>query len=255
VDEAAFFAYQHYGDFLGRMPDEAGLRFWSAEVEHCGTDAGCLAEKRVNVSAAFFLSIEFQETGYLAYRMYKAAYGNLPGAPVPVRRDEMMSDAQRLGQGVAVGIGDWSARLEANKEAYAAEFVTSARFAAAFPPTLAPAEFVARLNANTGGALTPAEADALAAELSADNTLTRRARVLRRVAENAEFGRREKNRAFVLMQYFGYLRRDPNSGPDADFGGYHFWLTKLNDHGGDFHRAEMVKAFITSGEYRARFGQ
>jgi len=56
------------------------------------------------------------------------------------------------------------------------------------------------------------------------------------------------------MQYFGYLRRDPNTGPDTNFDGYHFWLNKLNDFNGNFVNAEMVKAFILSGEYRKRFG-
>ena len=76
-----------------------------------------------------------------------------------------------------------------------------------------------------------------------------RAGVVRRVAENEEFVRREFNPAFVLMQYFGYLRRDPD--PE----GYAFWLSKLEQFGGDFQRAEMVKAFLSSIEYRARFGQ
>jgi hypothetical protein len=83
-----------------------------------------------------------------------------------------------------------------------------------------------------------------------------RAEVLRAVAEDADFDAREKNRAFVLMQYFGYLRRNPNDAPEPglNFDGYDFWLTKLNDHGGNFVSAEMVKGFITSGEYRQRFG-
>jgi hypothetical protein len=51
------------------------------------------------------------------------------------------------------------------------------------------------------------------------------------------------------MQYFGYLRRDP------DEVGYNFWLSKLNDFSGDYIAAEMVKAFVTSTEYRQRFGQ
>jgi hypothetical protein len=56
------------------------------------------------------------------------------------------------------------------------------------------------------------------------------------------------------MQFFGYLRRDPNSGPDKDYTGYEFWLAKLNQFNGNFVSAEMVKAFITSAEYRQRFG-
>ena len=50
------------------------------------------------------------------------------------------------------------------------------------------------------------------------------------------------------MEYFGYLRRDP------DTAGFNFWLNKLNAFGGNFIAAEMVKAFITSNEYRQRFG-
>ncbi len=56
------------------------------------------------------------------------------------------------------------------------------------------------------------------------------------------------------MQYFGYLRRDPNNGNgDTDYTGYDFWLTKLNQFGGNFTNADMVKSFIVSGEYRGRF--
>jgi len=74
------------------------------------------------------------------------------------------------------------------------------------------------------------------------------------VAENSTLIQNEMNRAFVLMEYFGYLRRNPNEGPDVDYTGYDFWLTKLNQSNGDFIKAEMVKAFISSREYRQRFG-
>jgi hypothetical protein len=56
------------------------------------------------------------------------------------------------------------------------------------------------------------------------------------------------------MQYFGYLRRNPNDSPNTDYSGYFFWLTKLNQFGGNYISAEMVKAFITSTEYQQRFG-
>ena len=81
-----------------------------------------------------------------------------------------------------------------------------------------------------------------------------RGRALRRVAENATLANLESNRAFVLMQFYGYLRRNPNDLPDSDYTGYDFWLTKLNQFNGNFNAAEMVKAFITSLEYRQRFG-
>ena len=81
-----------------------------------------------------------------------------------------------------------------------------------------------------------------------------RATVLRKIAESQFFASTEFNRAFVLMQYFGYLRRNPNDTPDTDYTGYDFWLTKLDQFKGDYIAAEMVKAFISSSEYRRRFG-
>jgi len=77
--------------------------------------------------------------------------------------------------------------------------------------------------------------------------------VLRAIAENNNLKKAEFNKAFVLMQYFGYLRRNPDDLPDHDFSGFNFWLGKLNDFNGDFIKAEMVKAFIDSIEYRQRF--
>ena len=130
-------------------------------------------------------------------------------------------------------------------------------FATAFPTLLSPAQFVSQLFVN--GSVTQSTSDrntAIAEFGSATNTsdVAARARALRDVAENASLNNQEFNRAFVLMQYIGYLRRNPNDAPDADYTGYDFWLTKLNAFNGNFVAAEMVKAFITSGEYRQRFG-
>ena len=72
--------------------------------------------------------------------------------------------------------------------------------------------------------------------------------------KNQAFYDAEYNAAFVETQSFGYLRRNPQDPPDNNLNGYNFWLNKLNEFGGDFRRAEMVKAFLVSGEYRQRFG-
>ena len=73
-----------------------------------------------------------------------------------------------------------------------------------------------------------------------------RALVLRQVIDNAAFTQSEYNPSFVLMEYFGYLRRDP------DAGGYDFWLDVLNTReAGNY--SGMVCAFITSAEYQRRF--
>jgi hypothetical protein len=81
-----------------------------------------------------------------------------------------------------------------------------------------------------------------------------RAQVLRAIAEDSDLFAGEKNRAYVLTQFIGYLRRNPNDPPDLDYTGYDFWLGKLNQFNGNFVNAEMVKAFIVSGEYQGRFG-
>ncbi|PYS56853.1 MAG: hypothetical protein DMF76_23800, partial [Acidobacteria bacterium] len=79
IDAAQFFVWQHYLDFLNREPDPSGLAFWTNEINSCGSNAQCIEAKRINVSAAYFLSIEFQQTGYLVERIYKAAYGDASG--------------------------------------------------------------------------------------------------------------------------------------------------------------------------------
>ncbi len=68
VDQTIFFVEQQYRDFLGREADDSGLGFWSANIADCNGDASCVERQRINTSAAFFLSIEFQETGYMLYR-------------------------------------------------------------------------------------------------------------------------------------------------------------------------------------------
>ncbi|HEX8292158.1 MAG TPA: carboxypeptidase regulatory-like domain-containing protein, partial [Pyrinomonadaceae bacterium] len=249
LDSSEFFVRQHYADFLNREPDAPGLNFWVGEIEGCGADLQCREVKRINVSAAFFLSIEFKETGYLVYRLHQAAHG----AGRALRPRTFLKDTREIGRGVVVGAPGWEEQLEANKRAFIDDFVLRPEFLLPYPTTLPPGHFVDALNANTGGSLTQGERDSLAAAL-ASGALTR-AGVLRAVAENAEFSRRETNRAFVLMQYFGYLRRSPAEPPDSDFSGWQFWLDKLNEFNGNFIQAEMVKAFITSDEYRRRFAR
>jgi hypothetical protein len=145
--------------------------------------------------------------------------------------------------------------LETNRQAFINEFVTRPLFVALYPQTMSAAAFVDALNANTGGSLSQSERNALVNDLTSGART--RAQVLRAVAEDADFAVREKNNAFVLTQYFGDLRRNPDDPPEElqDFRGYNFWLGKLNQFGGDFRAAEMVKSFIVSGEYRGRFGR
>ncbi|HSS22623.1 MAG TPA: Calx-beta domain-containing protein [Pyrinomonadaceae bacterium] len=263
VDTSSFFVRQHYLDFLNREPDTAGNNFWIGEIENCTLKPQCTEIKRINVSAAFFLSIEFQETGYLAYRAYKAAYGDATGTailqgtptqiPVPmIRLQEFLADSHAIGEGFVCCSTQAQQQLEANKVAYFNAFVLRQRFLTDYPLTMNAGEFVDKLNLRAGNVLSAQERDNLVNQLqTAQKT---RAEVVRAVAEDSDLNNAEKNRAFVLMQFFGYLRRNPNDPQDTDYTGYKFWLDKLNQFSGNFVDAEMVKAFITSGEYRQRFG-
>jgi CSLREA domain-containing protein len=268
IDDAGNFVRQHYHDFLNREPDASGLAFWTNEITSCGSNQQCIDFKRVQVSAAFYISIEFQDTGYLVERLYKASYGDGNGIStfggshslaVPiVRFSEFLPDTQAIGQGVVVGAPGWPVALENNKVAFAAEFVQRSRFTTAYANTLTPEKFVDALFANAGVVPTPADRQAAIDEFGGAGTSANsaaRGRALRRVAENSTLSQQEFNRAFVLMQYFGYLRRNPNSAPDSNYTGYDFWLTKLNQFNGNFQNADMVKSFLVSGEYRNRAGQ
>jgi hypothetical protein len=418
IDDSTNFVRQQYHDFLNREPDPPGLAFWVNGIESCGANAQCREVKRIDTSAAFFLSTEFQQTGFLAYKSFAAAFGTTrTGGTVPLTLQEFLTDSQQLGKGVIVGNPGADAQLEANKVAYFNQFVTRPEFVTKYPGALTNDQYVDNLLASAGlspsqvrlftanltnsqevppttptlsgggarpasfgtakflfnsaqtsmtftatisnidvngtqtsdtndnlvaahihaaasvvpgvngpvvwgffgapfndnnpndavntptaggvggtfsgkwdapegngttlaaqltnlrtghayinfhtvqfgggeirGNIIPENAfrDALVAGLNAGTET--RATVLRKVAEAEELSLRESNRAFVLMQYFGYLRRNPFDSPDADFSGYTFWLNKLNSANGDFRAAEMVKAFISSSEYRKRFG-
>jgi predicted outer membrane repeat protein len=269
IDDAGNFVRMHYHDFLNREADQSGLDFWTNQITSCGGDAACTEVRRINVSAAFFLSIEFQQTGYLVERMYKTAYADAIGTSslngshqifVPVVRfNEFLQDTQRIGRGVVVLAPGWEQALENNKQAYALEFVQTSRFTAAgaFPTTMTPTQFVDKLNQNAGNVLSPSERTTAINlfGISADTTnVSARAQAVRQVAEDQDLFNAEFNRAFVLTEFFGYLRRNPNDLPDSDYTGYEFWLSKLNQFNGNYIGAEMVKAFIASSEYRQRFG-
>jgi hypothetical protein len=274
IDTAGFFVRLHYLDFLNREPDSGGLAFWTNEITLCGANQACIDGKRVNVSAAFYVSIEFQQTGYLVERLYKAAYGDGTGTStlggshqvaVPiVRLLEFLGDTQEIGEGVIIGQPGADQLLENNKQTLIAEFVQRSRFTTAFLTSMTPAQFVDKLFLNAG--MTPSATDRTTAinEFSGagdTSNMVARSKAVRDVAENATLTTNEFNRAFVLMQYYGYLRRNPNDAQDTDYTGYDFWLTKLNSFtqpGDDVlvrvQKAEMVKAFIISSEYRQRFG-
>jgi len=239
IDVASYMVRQQYVDFLNREPDQAGGDFWVNQIASCGSDADCVEVKRITVSASFFLSIEFQQTGYYVYRLYKSSYARVPAL------QEFQPDNVSIANGVIVGADGWEVRLAGNKQAFVQGWVQRADFKARYAG-LTNDQYVDTLIANGGVTITPAERDDLVQDLVNGKS---RADVLAKLVDNPTLSRGEFNSAFVLMQYFGYLGRDPDSA------GFTFWLNKLNQFGGDFVKAELVKAFLGSIEYRRRFGQ
>ena len=240
IDTPEYFVRQHYLDFLGREPDESGFNFWSDQILGCGEDAACVERKTINVSAAYFLSIEFEKTGGLVDGLYRASYGRRPAFT------EFMPDAATVARNVIVGQANWAQTLEENKRAFIDAWLQRPAFQSAFGG-LTNADYVDALISHTGVSFSQSERDALVNGLTSGSST--RAEVLRQIAEDERFVAAKRNERFVMMQYFGYLRREP----DAD--GFAFWLNKLNQFNGNFEQAEMVKAFLVSGEYRSRFAQ
>jgi len=279
IDTASFFVRQHYIDFLGRRPDAGGLQFWTNNITSCGSDANCTEVQRVNTSRAFFLSIEFQNTGFVAYRFYKASFGlndqpassaapaatALAAGPfsVPLAlKDELLQAQRRIGWGVIVNNSGWQQLLQANKLSFANDWVARADFQVVHG-SQSNSDYVNSLFANAG--VTPSAADLNALVTGLNNGSETRATVLLKIADDSQrdannnqyvfaqtFANQEYNPAYVLMEYIGYLRRNPQDPPDNNFLGYQFWLSNLNAGVGDF---QMAKAFIESFEYRSRFGQ
>ncbi len=230
IDDSEFFTRQHYLDFLNREPDAGGLAYWKSQIVQCGMDNGCINERRIGVSAAFFIEQEFELTGSFIYRLYQGSFGRHPSFA------EFISDRSQLIAG---------SDLETSKQALLFDWVRRPAFRLRYPDG-APAIFVNTLFDTAGLVPYTAERQRLIAEMLAGKT---REQALAEVIEIPEFKQREFNPSFVLMQYFGYLRRDP------DAGGYQFWLDVLNNrlpNDASGYRS-MVCAFLTSLEYQNRF--
>jgi subtilisin family serine protease len=234
IDDNINFVRQQYHDFLNREGDAGGLDYWSAEIVRCGTDAQCLNRRRRDVSAAFFVENEFQQTGFFVYKLEKVSFNRRP------TYQKFIPEVQEISQNAQ------ASGTETSKREFADNWANRAEFHARFD-VLGNAQFVDELYRNAE--ITPDAATRNRQIDDLDNNRRGRGQILREVAESQELHNRQYNSAFVLMQYFGYLRREP------DQGGYDFWLGILtnrlpNDMSG---YKSMVCAFITSREYQERF--
>jgi len=235
INTAPFLVRQQYLDFLYREPEADGFQAWVGVLQNCafeghfgpgksGSDPNC---DRITVSSSFFRSKEFQIKGYFVYRFYRASLGRQP------TYEEFLRDITSIS-------GQTDAEVNARLEAFAGEWVKRADFKAIYDP-LSNQGYVDKLVQTAGVTLT--NRGQLISDLGAGRRT--RAEVLRVVVDSAELFNREYNAAFVLMQYFGYLQRDP------DPVGYQRWLDFLNASG-DYRT--MIFGFLYSQEYQSRYG-
>jgi subtilisin family serine protease len=254
-NDNAFFVRQQYLDFLFREPDTGGFNDWLSVLNNCAPNQGGLGSNpacdRVHVSSGFFRSTEFGERGYWAYRFYHGPLGRRPTFA------EFIPDMRRL-SGTQT-----PAQQEAARAAFVADFMQRSEFTtiyAGLTNAASAAQFIAKLEEKSGVVL-PASNTTLpgqppqfgrqelinkmaSGEFTAAQTL--QAFIEQKVVFDQFFFR-----AFVAMQYFGYLLRDPE---DA---GYNDWVDVLtNGRGaippGDFRH--LIFGFVWSVEYRQRFG-
>jgi hypothetical protein len=225
MDDNAFFIRQLYIDFLGREPDPPGLRGWLAILNNCPVDdTSC---DRVHIAEGFARSDEFAGRGYFIYRIYRASLGRKPDYA------EFIPDMAKVS-------GFLSPQdLEANKQAFVDEFVTRTEFRGRYD-ALDNAGYVNALE--TTALVTLPNKQALIDDLNAGRKT--RAQVLRAVIETVEVYTKSINEAFVVMEYFGFLRRDPDSL-------YKGWIDQFNHS--NIYRL-IINGFVFSAEYRQRFG-
>jgi len=227
IDTVPFFVRQHYIDFLGREPDAAGYQGWQNILNTCQQgDTRC---DRIEVSSGFFRSEEFQSRGYFIYRFYSTLGRNPLYA-------EFMPDMAKLSGFLT------AQQLEANKVAFVNQFVTRTEFRNRYDGFTTPTTYVDGLLLTVGLPNHPTRGFWING--LTNGTLTR-ADVLRGLVDSSEVYFKYYNEAFVVMQYFGYLRRDPDIL-------YLEWIRTMNENGGDYR--VMINGFMNSAEYRQRFG-
>lgn len=232
IDDVPTFVCQQYHDFLAREPDNTGFTNWVNTLNGCPNGGFGLNNPqcdRVRVALAFFQSQEFQTRGYFIYRFYIALLGRRP------TYTEFITDLSRIGGALS------PAQEAAAKAAFATEFTERAEFRAKYDAFTAPDAFVNELLTTAG--VTIPNKDFLIIELAAGRNT--RAQTARAIVESVQVEQKFFNEAFVSMQYFGHLRRNP------DTTGFNNWLTTINSTSN--YRA-ISFGFIYSTEYRSRFG-
>jgi hypothetical protein len=258
-----FFIQQQYIDFLRRFPESAAaLKFYTDILNGCNpNDVECIKYTRGALSANFFRSPEFQRKGAYVVNLTNVTIGQRPKTaaeindPSKVERPHYTEFMTDLGS-ISTPTDD-PVLTEQKKDALAVAWLQRAEIQAKFG-SLSNTQFVQTLE-STAGVTLPNEAQ-LISDLNT-NAKTK-AQVLRLVAESTQVVDKFYKPNFVTMEYFGYLRRDPEDchnsanwgGPDANSCGFIFHNNRFNlSPDKDFIENTIVRGFIESPEYFGRF--
>ncbi|MEK6337076.1 MAG: Calx-beta domain-containing protein, partial [Acidobacteriota bacterium] len=226
IDGVDFFITQQYIDILGRMPDAGGFQNWHDTLAPCPN--GGFGEPptsncdRLHVAAGFFQSAEFLNRGYFAFRFYMVAFNQRP------------TYAQFMPDMAQVGGPKSPAEEEAAKVAYANAFVVRPAFTSQYPGLSGQALANALLQ----------KAGLPAGSYNAGGQSN--GQILRGIAESQGALDKFLTEGTVSIQYFAFLRRDP------DTTGYNNNVATLNANPSNLRH--MIFIFIYSTEYRGRFG-
>ena len=238
IDDNDFMVQQQYIDFLNRMPDPPGFNSWVSGLGTC--PAGDITCDRIHVSEQFVRSPEFQQRGYFTFRFYPVSFPGTAGID-PSGFGRKPSFAEFLPDLRSVSGFLDANQLEAAKVAFINGFMARPAFVARYN-SLNNTQYVDTLlntaNAGIGSSTRQSLIDGL------NNSTMTRAQVLRQIAESTEVATKYYNESVVVMQYFGYLRRDPDIL-------YLNWLAVIDANPADSRG--MVNGFFNSTEYRQRF--
>lgn len=254
-----FFIQQQYIDFLKRFPEPAcppnqcGLAFYVPILQSCGNDVECIKFTRGALSANFFRSPEFGQKGGYVANLYNIAVGQRP------RTVAELSDSTKVERphylefmtDLASITAPSDAETNTKKDQLAAAFLTRTDVInrIGYTPGMTNQAFVTKLESIAG--VTLANRDSLI------NSGMTHAQLLRAVAEASEVVNKYFKPNFVMMEYLGYLRRDPedcHGNPDPANCGYIFHNSRFDLHPDpDVIQNIIVRGFIESPEYINRF--
>jgi hypothetical protein len=179
---------------------------------------------------------QYRSWSQAVYRFQVASYGQMP------RYSEFLTDVEFVGRAVAASSPDEQARLEANLNELAQQWVTRPKFQTLYRQATNE-KFVDQLAANAEIKLDAAERGGFIESL--DRGAATRAQVLLALVNKREFIEKEENRSLVLLHYFGYLRRNPDDPPDNNLNGFNYWLREVEISGDP---GRLTRAFMASGE-------